>query len=403
MASGLPVPWLLALYILKLAAAGVYYWFFTQPDYQETADTWRYYNISLKETDWLLRDPAAFVRDLFSSGYNKPSGLFSGSESYWNDLKDNVFIKLLAVCNLLTNRSYFADAILLNLLFFAGPVMLYRIINDKKILKPLPALCVIFLIPSFIFWQSGLHKDGLIFTCLMVIVYTCYQWIELKSIFLLKQLPLLILATLLLFSFRNYLLILLLPALCSWFLVHRYNQKGIGLTVAVYAFGMIAIFFTGHLHPDLNFAQYIVNRHNEFLALGGGSQLNLPALKADMLSFISYLPHAVDIALFRPHFTETTNISYWPAIAENAMILLIIAGSFLPLKKKLYLEPGSNSSIAFASFLICFTGSFLLLAGYTVTLTGAIVRYRSFALPFFILLLFIMAAPGLYKKVISKF
>lgn len=400
--SGLPMRWLLALYMLKLAAAGAYYWFFTQPAYQATSDTWRYYHISLKETNWLLSDPAGFLRDLFSSGYDKPSGLFSSSDSYWNDLKDNVFIKLLAICNLLTNRSYFANTIIFNLFYFAGPVMLYRIIHDKNVLKQLPAIAVIFLIPSFIFWQSGLHKDGLIFTCLMSIIYTFYQWIEKKTDSPFKQLFLLLIAFLLLFSFRNYLLMLLLPALVCWWLVFRYGQNGIWLTVALYMFGLIIIFAGGYLHPDLNFAQYIVNRHNEFLALDGGSQLSLPMLESNLNSFLAYLPYAFDIALLRPHFTEIANASYWPAIAENTMIVLIIAGSFLPVKKQLFLNSGSGSTKAFMTFLLCFAGSFLLLAGYTITLTGAIVRYRSLALPFLLLFILLFAKPRQSDQLIDS-
>lgn len=391
--SGISIPWLLSLYLLKLAAAGAYYWFFTQSGYQATSDTWKYFNLSLKETDWLLSDPIGFIKDLFSSGYDKPSGLFSGSDSYWNDLKDNVFIKLLAICNLLTNRSYLANTVIFNLLYLAGPVMLYEIIHAKRILKQLPAICVIFLIPSFIFWQSGLHKDGLIFTCFMGIVYTCYQWIENKSFNLPIQLPVMFIASLLLFSFRNYLLILLVPALFTWWLVYQYKQKGIWLTIVMYAFGLIAVFSSAYLNTDLNFAQYLVNRHNEFLALEGGSQLNLPVLEANASSFLSYLPYAFDIALLRPHFTETANMSYWPAIAENLLILLLVTGSFLPIKRILYKNDRPEFPLAFTTFLVCFTASFLLLAGYTVTLTGAIVRYRSFALPMLILFLLIMATP----------
>ena len=60
-----------------------------------------------------------------------------------------------------------------------------------------------------------------------------------------------------------------------------------------------------------------IEKQKEFIALGGNSQLHYPLLQSGLFGFIFYLPYAIDIAFFRPHFTETNNLAYWPAIAEN--------------------------------------------------------------------------------------
>jgi len=126
------------------------------------SDTWRYFNESLKETDWLLRQPAAFVKDIFSSGYNAQSNLFTGKNSYWNDLKSNVIIKLMAVMNVFTLRHYYANVVLFNFLFFFGPVALYRVAIKKFTANKFFLIAAVFCIPSFLFWCSGAHKDGFI-------------------------------------------------------------------------------------------------------------------------------------------------------------------------------------------------------------------------------------------------
>ncbi len=382
------------LFCIKIFAAGAYYLFFNQPTYLATSDTIRYYQISLQETDWLLHDPIAFVRDLFTTGYDRPGTFFSTEQSYWNNLKDNVFIKMLAVCNLFTNGSYFADAIIFNLFYFIGPLLLFRIINDKKIFKTILLCIIVFLIPSFLFWQSGLHKDGLIFTSFMVIVYLFSKIIETNSFTLKRHLLPIVISTALLFSFRNYMLILMAPALLGWWLVHRYNRLGSWFTAGVYAIGLVLFFCLGMVNEDLSPLKYIVTRHNEFVALGGGSQLTLPPLDTTLNSFPGFLPYAIDIALLRPHFLEMDNMSYWPAIAENAMMVIVIISIFLSWGKKIFLPHNVKLPAGLLCFLLCFTSSFLLLAGYTITLTGAIVRYRSFVLPFLVLLIIISA----YRK-----
>ena len=52
---------------------------------------------------------------------------------------------------------------------------------------------------------------------------------------------------------------------------------------------------------------------------------------------------------------------------------------FLFYKKK---KDQSPQQTAFIIFCICFSISFLLIAGYTITFSGAIVRYRAVVLPF---------------------
>ena len=70
---------LIFIFALKIIAGFAYAWFYKLPQNFETADTWRFFQLSLAETRWLLDDPIAFTRDLFIYGYDKPGNLFSGS------------------------------------------------------------------------------------------------------------------------------------------------------------------------------------------------------------------------------------------------------------------------------------------------------------------------------------
>lgn len=71
---------------------GVYY-----GEMAQMVDTWAYHYESLKEYQLLTRDPAIFFSNIFRSTYEEGYGGFLASEnSWWNDLKGNSLLKVLA-------------------------------------------------------------------------------------------------------------------------------------------------------------------------------------------------------------------------------------------------------------------------------------------------------------------
>ena len=47
--------------------------------------------------------------------------------------------------------------------------------------KKLPVLFATFLVPSFLYWTSGLHKEGLLFTGISLIMYCMYFGLKEKK------------------------------------------------------------------------------------------------------------------------------------------------------------------------------------------------------------------------------
>lgn len=378
--------WLAGLFTLKIIAGLAYAFFYLQPAYNATSDTWRYFDLSKGETDWLLKDPLAFFKDIFVSGYQQSGGLFSGENSYWNDLKSNVIIKLLAICNVFTFKNYYADIIFFNFFFFFGPVALYKLVQQLFRVNRLLLVVCIFLLPSFLFWCSGIHKDGFIFSGTALIVYyfnkqLCSRRINARLVIIS------ILCFIVVFALRNFMALLLLPALLTWLLCSLYPSRSKIIIAAVYGLGMLLFFVSPAISPGTNLPGYVIEKQEEFKKLSGTSAIDVPALENSFTSYIKFLPTAVDIAFFRPHITEINNKSYIPAAAEVLCLWLFAAGSLF-IRKKSNNGPGQK---AFIFFCICFAISFLLLAGYTITFSGAIVRYRAVVLPF----LFIPVVVGL--------
>jgi hypothetical protein len=382
--TGLPAGWITFLFSLKIIAGLFYAWFYLQPSYYATSDTWHYYEASKQETDWLLKEPLAFFKDLFTYGYHNSGNLFIGENSYWNDLKSNIVIKLLAIFNVFTFKNYFADIIFFNFLFFFGPVALYRLIQKLFPANKILLVGFIFLIPSFLFWCSGIHKDGLIFLSLALIAFHFQHQLEHKKINIQSFLFILFfIATL--FALRNFMTFLLIPSLLVWWLCCRYPAKAKLIIGITYGAGLILFFLSGKISPQTDLPGYIIEKQVEFKKLSGNSEINVPMLEHNFSSFLEFFPSAIDIAVFRPHVTEIKNISYAPAVLEILFLWGIMLFSLVYRKQ----TKNSDTQKAFIIFCICFSVSFLLIAGYTITFSGAIVRYRSVILPLLFLPIFL--------------
>ncbi len=310
----------------------VYAWFYSHLPFVQD-DTWKFFELSKNETHWLLHDPVGFIKDLFNYGYTKSGNLFSGENSYWNDLKTAIVIKLLAVFNVFTSKNYYADLIFFNFLFFFGPIAFFRAMMSYYAHKKWLLVCSVFLLPSFLFWCSGIHKDGLIFSSMAIIIYLFNKQLQQKKI-ILKHCLVILACSVLLFSLRNFLLFFLIPALFAWFIASGAPSKKWLVFTSVYAATIILFFALPHLSLSLNFPQYIINKQSEFKEIPGNSTIIVPQLVPTVASFIHFLPTAIDIAFFRPHLNEAKSLSYLFAALEDLFLIVLIVCCILVRDKK---------------------------------------------------------------------
>ena len=373
--SGIRSYVLLLLFAVKILAGFAYAWFYKLPKYAAGADTWRFYKLSLREKDWLLSDPVAFTKDLFVHGYQKRGSLFAGENSYWNDLKSNIPVKLLACMNVLTDNSYYADIIFFNFLFLFGLVGIFKVFNEIFPGKKWLLVAAVFLLPSTFFWCSGIHKDGLILSAIGLVFYHFYKLVGNNHKKQVRHTVVIILCLVLIFALRNYITLMLLPALFCWGLSGKYPKHKLLIFSGVYLSCIFLFFSARYVFPPLDFPQYIVEKQSEFLGLQGGSSIHLRPLQPEVWSFITFFPDAFDAAFLQPHITQIANFAYLPAALE---ILLFI---FVALLFVISPKPKITSPVLFCLF---FSVSVLLITGYTITFVGAIVRYRSILFPFLI-------------------
>ena len=376
--SGLTHSQLIIIFLLKVMAGIFYGWIgLYYGNMAQMVDTWGFHYNSIQEYQLLKNNPAEFFTNLFHDPYeNGITKFFETTDSYWNDLKGNFLIKFLALLNIFSFGHYYINVIFISFITMFGPIAIYRVMSDVFPGKKLQVLLATFLIPSFLYWTSGIHKEGLIFLGLSIIIYNLYFALKQKKISGIRIISILF-GMLLILILRNFLIVIIIPALIAWLLAEKYPKRGLLVFGTCYLFFIIFFFTARFIHPNFNFPQAVVNKQQEFLKLSGGSAVPIKKLEPTVGSFLINTPQAFNLSIIRPYPSDVKHILSLAAAAEiNVLLLLFLV--FL-----MWRTTGIRSRI-FIYFCLFLSFSLLLTIGYTVNFLGAIVRYRSIIIPFLI-------------------
>ncbi|MDB5251748.1 MAG: hypothetical protein JWP27_917 [Flaviaesturariibacter sp.] len=392
--SGLGPILLAILFLLKVIASMLYGWQGLRYSYLiQMGDTWIWHFSSLKGLPLLKFNPLAFLADLprpYQHGYG---GFLSSRSSWWNDLHKAMFVKLLTIFNLFSGSNYYINTVFYSFLTFFGPVALYRTALHAFGGRRWWLVAGTFLIPSFLYWGSGIHKDGLAFLGVALLVYEVYFWVKQRSIGW-QGIVAALSGCLLLLMYRNYLLVVLLPALLVWMMAERIGRKPWLVFLVSYTVFGFAFFTLPLLSPRLDLPRAVVEKQEDFLTLKANSYVPVKKLEPTAASFLRTAPYALELTVLRPFPSDAKHLFSLAAALENGALLLLLVASLV------WRRPGPPN--AFFWFCLFFSLSVFLVIGYTVNFLGAIVRYRSVVLPFIVLPLLsgfdLARFPKLYNK-----
>ena len=373
--SGLTHSQLVILFLLKVMAGIFYGWIGVY--YGEMAqmiDTWAYHVESMQEYHLLLNHPVNFFTSLFHTTYEGGySNFLTTHNSWWNDVKANFLIKIMALFNLFSFGHYYINVIFYSFLTLFGPVAIYRVMQDVFHAKKLPLVITCFLLPSFLYWTSGLHKEGMIFLGLSLMIYHFYFGFK-EGRFPLYRVALILLGFCLVLILRNFLIFTFLPPLLAWVLARKLPVRPIYTFAGVMLLFLVFFFTSRYLNPKLDLPAATVIKQQEFLKLGGGSAVNVHQLEPTLRSFIINTPQALSLTLIRPYLSDVRHLLSLAAAAEVFLLLVFFLAFLIWRKKGPQLSP-------FLLFLLFLSFGILMMIGYTVNILGAIVRYRSIVLP----------------------
>ncbi|MFZ9387109.1 MAG: hypothetical protein ACO25B_04450 [Chitinophagaceae bacterium] len=369
-------PQLIIIFLLKVMAGIFYGWIgLYYGGLAQMQDTWGFHTGGIQEYKLLYTNPGEYLTNLFRDPYE--GGIlkfFESNDSYWNDLKGNVLIKLFSVFNIFSFGYYYVNVIFYAFLTLFGAIAIYKVMNDAFPGRKLTILLAIFLVPSFLYWTSGLHKEGLIFTGISLVVYSIY-FATRENRWGVKRILSLVIGLLMLLVFRNFILVIIIPALLAWLCASRWKKYGLAIFTGVYLVFGLLFFNIRYLNQQLDFPQSVVNKQKEFMSLKGGkSSIPIRELEPTAGSFLKNMPQAINLSTVRPYPSDVRHIlSLAAAIEINVLLFLFIL--FVLLHKN---GLRSRNLILFCLF---FSFSVLLAIGFSVNNLGAIVRYRSIIMP----------------------
>ncbi|MBA2250125.1 MAG: hypothetical protein H0W12_08020 [Chitinophagaceae bacterium] len=376
-ASGLDNKILLILFTIKVIAGIINGWI--NSHYYTGTDNWAFHNEGIDEYHLLFSQPKEYFLNLFTSYHNHSYGrLMDTTDSFWNDLRTNMIAKLLSIFDIISNCNFYINTLFYNFLVFFGVVSLYRVFKEIFPFTKNAVIISVFLLPSFIYFTSGIHRDGLILLGIGIVCFNMFRIVRHQEITF-KKILYTVLGLLLVFLLRNFVFITLCPALIAWVVAEKSNRNVLLRFCVVYTIFALLFFSIKYMHPKLNLPEYVSERQLEFIKLSENSPsgININPLFPNFRSFLNNTPQALNHSLMRPYITEKSSWVYFISAAEILAYEILFLLFLLQYKK-------NQSNDPFIYFGLFFTLSMFLIIGYTIPIIGAIVRYRSIYLPFLI-------------------
>ena len=391
---------LIGLFLFKIIA-GIAIGWISIHIYGPGNDYWDLNEYAREEYQLLLTNPGKYCTNLFTSDYQEGyAGLFSSYGSYWNDLRANIIIKLVSVFNIFSRGDYYINSLFFNFIVFFGHIILYRLFI--KIFPGRKTLVIIgcFLLPSTLYFSSGIHKDGIVFLMLAILIYSAYQSL-LKNRFSVKRVLLICISLFLIFLTRNFIFLALIPALFAWVLSVKAKWPAVLTFGTVYLITGLLFFTIGSVISNINPLEIITKKQSEYINLkAAATQIELTPLQPTFKSFAANAPQALNHSFLRPYLWELPVRSVLPSGIELFLYQLLFI--LLLFFRRKDFNPVEKPFLFFAVF---FNFTVFLIIGYIVPNLGSLVRYRSLYLPLIITPLLCSLnwkKFGIFLKIIKK-
>ncbi len=377
--SGISGKYIIILFLIKIFAGLAIGWI-SYNLYNTGNDYWDVNREGWKEYQLLWTNPGEYFTNIFKSQYSQGyGGVFDSFQSFWNDLRNNLIIKLLSVFNIFSRGNYYINSLFFNFFVFLGHVAFYRIFIQIFKKQEFAVIFCCFLLPSMLYFTSGVQKDGIVFTTLGFLCYSVFMSLRVNH-FSKKRMLIILLAFVSLFLIRSYVLVNILPALIIWVLIAKYKLPVFkSFAVGYIIIGLFFFNFNSFI-SNINPLKTVTQKQADFFTLPkAATQIRLDTLYPTFKSFLKNSPQAFNHLLLRPYLTELPSKSLLP-IKLELLVYQVAFVIFLFFKR----EKQDRESDPFILFGVFFALSMFLFIGYIMPNLGSLIRYRSIYLLFLI-------------------
>lgn len=363
----------------------VYTYYYTD---RLAADIYKYFDDSKIMFDALKTNPSHFFAMLTSINEdNETIMAYYDTMLNWHKLdlvyNDNhILIRLNTILRLFSFGFFAVHTIVMSFISYSGLVALFHLFKNKLNCKNQVTFFLLLLTPSLLFWTSGMLKDGLLLGLFGLFIYQLDLIVN--NGINKKRIIWLLFLCFLLIQIKLYVLMIALPGIGLWLLLRNKELpvlKSIAVWIGTYVIFILILGNTHRVIPQYDFPHMIAIKQYHFKRLAknveSGSYIEINEIGPSLGSIIKNAPNAFLTVLVRPHIFESKSPLTMLAALENAVIIILLLFSFLFLNfnkikqaDKLYL------------FSIIFVINMFILIGLVTPVMGAIVRYKTIALPF---------------------
>lgn len=374
--SGIETNTLIILFLIRIAAGFVNS--YINLYHYATSDVVEFQKEGIEEYKLLLHHPLEYVANIFHNSYVTYSGFLETTDSFWNDLRTNIIAKILSIFDVFSHCNFFINTLFFNFLMLFGAIYFYRLFIKIFPSHKIVIIVCVFLLPSVIYFTSGIHRDGFIYLSLSIVIYNVYYIMDTKT-FPWKKLISIILFLCIILLLRNFVFITLVPALLGWIISMRFQRYSLVTFIGLYIILALLFFISGSISPTLDLPADVSSKQIAFIKISklGASTININPLYPNFRSFLNNAPQALNHSLMRPYLTEKFTLLYFP-VAIEIFVYEILFLCFVLFRKNEQARP-------FVYFCFFFSISMFLLIGYTIPIIGAIARYRSIYFPFLLI------------------
>ena len=278
-----------------------------------------------------------------------------------------LIIRLHLLLRYISNGSIYIHSLWFSFFSFTGCVALYRkfvpFFEKRKWLLKVP----LFLLPSLLFWGSGLLKESIVLLCVGGIIYQLD--FDCKKNWRYSKIAIVLLFSTLLWFIKPYIALSFgIAYLFTYLYPSRFKWLLVILPISFILFGN-------------TIANSLIAKRNEYtrlaISVNAGSILDTTLYKEEgMLGLAKLSPSFFKALLLSPLSYSPTQKSEIPFSIENLLFLILLLYlSVNAFSKKITLPKTMV-------FIIIFALLQLIVIGFSIPVVGAIVRYKITAMPF---------------------
>lgn len=370
-------------FLMGFALWLIYTYYYTD---RTTADIYKYYDdaqVILQQTqgNWTLRfqflTGHVLNEDQFYSVIKNTLHWDRNVNEPFND--NRIMIRLNLLISFISGGLFHIHTLIFSFLSFLGSIALFKFIKEYSSLHSKVLFFTLFLIPSIIFWNSGVLKEAWLFFCLgFSLLFFQKLLYKTKTSYLIGFLVF----SFLLFHIKPYVLLCLIPGLVFIRLDFLFNWTHKLWKFMAIQSGILFLFMINY-HQKI--VQTINQKKEDFTQLAidskAGSLIDSPSYE-NIFDLLLDSPKAFLTTLFRPMIWEVNSLFTLLSSIENILFIGILSLPIIYFKKPITKE---LNLVLFNLSFIVFLG---VLIGLSTPVLGAVVRYKIPILPFYLLSVF---------------